>query len=262
MPIACCSTRPAAFVLAGAAELEGVVLDAPDDDDDMEEDEDSTPGVVEVLESRLVEFTREARETLVVEDKWIEGMVLATKHVRSESQMTTDLETHVVEPALVFSDVRASDELVEWVSGVVDGAALCVDAGVDVELAGGAHSAATTTWTSSSSCVVHCCCRQLNMSCWIFLFAHRHFTSFLHTPTHASVPQRYGVRSSGIGDRGSRMGITRDVHGAAIEVLGDRLDGAVLDAGRHLRRELGVDARESENDGEGDESEVHSRWCE
>ena len=165
--------------------------------------------------------------------------------------------------ALVFSEVRASDEVAGCVDedgdGDVDGAALCV---VVVELAGGAHSAATTTWTSSSSCVVHCCCRQLNMSCWIFLFAHRHFTSFLHTPTHASVPQRYGVRSSGIGDRGSRMGITRDVHGAAIEVLGDRLDGAVLDAGRHLRRELGVDARESENDGEGEEGEVHSRWCE
>ena len=69
-------------MLAGAAELEGVVLDASDDDDDVEEDEDSETGVVEVLEIRLVEFTREARETLVVEDKWEEGTVLATKHVR------------------------------------------------------------------------------------------------------------------------------------------------------------------------------------
>ena len=82
MPIALRPTRPAAFVLAGAAELEGVVLGASDDDDDVEEDEDNATGVVEVLESRLVEFTREARETLVVEGKWVEGMVLATKHVR------------------------------------------------------------------------------------------------------------------------------------------------------------------------------------
>ena len=63
-------------MLAGAAELEGVVLDASDNDDDMEEDEDDVTGVVEVLESRLVEFTREATETLMVEDKWVEGTVL------------------------------------------------------------------------------------------------------------------------------------------------------------------------------------------
>ena len=79
MPIAPCPTCSAAFVPAGAAE--GVVLDVSDDDDDKEEDEDSVTGVVEVLESRLVEFAREATETLVAEDKWVEGMVLATKHV-------------------------------------------------------------------------------------------------------------------------------------------------------------------------------------
>ena len=33
-------------------------------------------------------------------------------------------ETHVVELALLSTDVCACDELVEWVSGAVDGAAL------------------------------------------------------------------------------------------------------------------------------------------
>ena len=58
--------------------------DRPDDD---EEDEDNATGVVEVLEIRLVEFTREATETLVVEGKWEEETVLVTKHVRRRPQM-------------------------------------------------------------------------------------------------------------------------------------------------------------------------------
>lgn len=80
MLIASCPTRSAAFVLAGAAE--GVALDVSDDDDDREEDEDGATGVVEVLESRLVEFAREVAETLVDEDKRVEGTVLTKKHVR------------------------------------------------------------------------------------------------------------------------------------------------------------------------------------
>ena len=67
-------------MVAGAAE--GVVLDESDDDDDREEDEDSVTGVVEALESRLVEFAREVAETLVVEDRWVEGTVLVPKHGR------------------------------------------------------------------------------------------------------------------------------------------------------------------------------------
>ena len=52
----------------------------------------------------------------------------------------------------------------------------------------------------------------------------------------------------------------RNVHRAAIEVLGHRLEGAVLDTGRHLRREqLGADASKSESDRDGEEGEVHFR---
>lgn len=92
------------------------------------------------------------------------------------------------------------------------------------------------------------------------LFAHRHCMSLLHTPTHAPDPQRYGVWVLVLRVQNSSMGITRDVYGSAIVLLGHRLEGAVLDTGCHLRREqLGLDAGESESDRDGEEGETHFR---
>ena len=42
--------------------------------------------------TKMVEFTREVTEMLVVEDTWVEDTMLATKQVRPGPQMTTDLE--------------------------------------------------------------------------------------------------------------------------------------------------------------------------
>ena len=69
-----------------------------------------------------------------------------------------------------------------------------------------------------------------------------------------------GAWGSGLRAWGSRMRLTRDVHGAAIEVLGDRLEGAVLDTGRRLRwKQSRADTGERESDRDGEEGKAHER---
>ena len=56
------------------------------------------------------------------------------------------------------------------------------------------------------------------------------------------------------------MGITRDVHRAAVEVLCYRLQGAVLDTGRRLRwKQSRADTGERESDRDGEEGQAHER---
>ena len=247
MLIAPCPTRAALFVPAGAAEA--VVFDASDDD----AEEDSVRGVAEVVEVRLVEFARDVAEALVVEVL----PVLPTCRVRAirsrktprERERERERETHVAEKlALAFPHACVSEKRLVRVDRDQDGTSPCVD----VELAAGAHSAAMIAWTAPTSCIVHCCCRQLDTSCWVFAFAHRHCTPGLRTPRHARVFALV-TRNSGWG-----WGWETGVRGAATEVLSYRLLEAVRDAGCKSRQKLlSVDARKGEGEGGREESEVH-----